>query len=175
MNDIDDITARMQGTHLRPYIDGDTNERMQEASLNPDKQKLNYIKSNLLQYPNLKLNPIKIYNSSAILKNDTWAEFIKSVHAFLENKNIEYTASQSRRSRRLPQSGHSSRLPQSGHSSRLPQSRPVASTSVEPGIHKGGKKSRRNTRRRKNSKKQKPPRKQTRRHRHRHRRSRHRR
>lgn len=41
------------------------------------------------------------------------------------------------------------------------------------GIHKGGKKSRRNTRRRKNSKKQKPSRKQTRRHRHR--RSRHRR
>jgi hypothetical protein len=43
------------------------------------------------------------------------------------------------------------------------------------GIHKGGKKSRRNTRRRKYSKKQKPSRKQTRRHRHRHRRSRHRR
>jgi hypothetical protein len=41
------------------------------------------------------------------------------------------------------------------------------------GIHKGGKKSRRNTRRRKYSKKQKPSRKQTRRHRHR--RSRHRR
>ena len=47
------------------------------------------------------------------------------------------------------------------------------SSSSIRGIHKGGKKSRRNTRRRKYSKKQKPSRKQTRRHRHR--RSRHRR
>jgi hypothetical protein len=152
MGDINDITERMQGVQLNTQV----------------KHKLNYIKGSLRQYPklNLELDPNKIYNSSAILKDGTWDEFINSVRVFLENKNIEYTASQSSRSSRLPQSSRSSRLPQSGR---------VASTSVEPGIKKGGKKSRRNTRRRKYSKKQKPSRKQTHRHRHRHRRSRHRR
>ena len=115
------------------------------VSVKPYKKKVNYIKSLLAGYPNLKLDAYKIYNSSAIVKEGEWNQFKESVITFLENKQNEYTLS------------HPSGVPKSSgvqKSSRLPKSSrpPVSSTSIEPSIHKGGKKSRRNTRRRKYSK-----------------------
>ena len=127
-DDIDDIAKRMHTAQLRTEINDET-ARIQGPPID-QKRKINYIKIIILGYPNLKLDPNKIYNSSAIVKNGTWSDFTESVRLLLENKHNKYKTSQSSLSSRVPKSSRptSTRPPASAFPSAPVSTRPPKST-----------------------------------------------